>query len=338
MTVETPEFGRTTTYSVGDLTGVTYTRDFVSTEHQESLLERILSSKQAWERVSGRRLQRHGGAVLGSVLVPAPLAAWLQPWVARIQGHCRDMGVDRACGLDWQPNHVLINAYEPGQGIMPHQDGPAYAPLVAILSLGAPCVLRFYPQRRETGPPSNGTPGLSTVKCSDRAAGGLQPVSALRHSPRAPGTMPGSLGTCGLGPPATPSGTACLIRTVAPVATPPRPRPRAAATTQAAPRPAASLVLEPGSLVTFADSAFHAFLHGIDAVHVDTLDASVCNAAACGLRPGAGLPRGRERVSLTVRRVLRTRPILLDAHRPPRSSAGPPRPATRPLLPGSTQA
>jgi alkylated DNA repair protein alkB homolog 6 len=35
------------------------------------------------------------------------------------------------------PNHVLINEYKPGEGIMPHEDGSAYARVVATVSLGA---------------------------------------------------------------------------------------------------------------------------------------------------------------------------------------------------------
>ncbi|KAG8633614.1 hypothetical protein MANES_18G121700v8 [Manihot esculenta] len=45
-------------------------------------------------------------------------------------------------------NHVLINEYLPDQGIMPHQDGPAYFPVVAILSLGSPVVMDFIPHSR----------------------------------------------------------------------------------------------------------------------------------------------------------------------------------------------
>lgn len=41
-------------------------------------------------------------------------------------------------------NHVLLNRYFPGQGIMPHVDGTSYSPLVAILSLGAPLLIHFW--------------------------------------------------------------------------------------------------------------------------------------------------------------------------------------------------
>lgn len=38
-------------------------------------------------------------------------------------------------------NHCLINEYLPGQGIMPHEDGSAYHPIVATVSLGGTVVL-----------------------------------------------------------------------------------------------------------------------------------------------------------------------------------------------------
>ncbi|EER11208.1 conserved hypothetical protein [Perkinsus marinus ATCC 50983] len=41
-------------------------------------------------------------------------------------------------------NHALVNDYERGcGGIMPHTDGPAYYPVVMIISLGSATVLQF---------------------------------------------------------------------------------------------------------------------------------------------------------------------------------------------------
>ena len=45
------------------------------------------------------------------------------------------------------PNHCLINEYLPGQGIMPHEDGDAYHPVVATVSLGASIVLDVQEKR-----------------------------------------------------------------------------------------------------------------------------------------------------------------------------------------------
>ena len=35
------------------------------------------------------------------------------------------------------PNHVLLNEYQPGEGIMAHKDGPLYLNWVVIISLGS---------------------------------------------------------------------------------------------------------------------------------------------------------------------------------------------------------
>lgn len=41
------------------------------------------------------------------------------------------------------PNHVLLNEYQPGQGILPHTDGPRYEHRTATLSLGSDVVIEF---------------------------------------------------------------------------------------------------------------------------------------------------------------------------------------------------
>jgi alkylated DNA repair protein alkB family protein 6 len=41
-------------------------------------------------------------------------------------------------------NHILINKYEVGVGIMPHKDGPLYNPYVVILSIGSDSFFNFY--------------------------------------------------------------------------------------------------------------------------------------------------------------------------------------------------
>lgn len=41
------------------------------------------------------------------------------------------------------PNHVLLNEYQPGQGILPHTDGPRYEHRTATLSLGSDVVIKF---------------------------------------------------------------------------------------------------------------------------------------------------------------------------------------------------
>jgi alkylated DNA repair protein alkB family protein 6 len=65
------------------------------------------------------------------------------------------------------PNHVLMNYYPVDTGIMPHKDGSAYHPLVAIISLNDAVMLKFYSKLLN----SNDTPHAYTfaVLCQPRS-------------------------------------------------------------------------------------------------------------------------------------------------------------------------
>jgi alkylated DNA repair protein alkB homolog 6 len=117
-----------------------------------------LPTTPGWTRAAGRAVRSFGGTVLGSTLLPAPLPPWAAALFDRL---VTDAGLDWSEGEDGengegcrrhaghdarQPNHILANSYPRGAGILPHTDGPAYAPLAAILSLGddSPGVMRFF--------------------------------------------------------------------------------------------------------------------------------------------------------------------------------------------------
>ncbi|KAI9356854.1 oxidoreductase [Pilaira anomala] len=55
--------------------------------------------------------------------------------------------VNRIMENNWMPNHpnhLLINEYNAGQGIMPHIDAPAlFGPVIISLSLLSDCIMRF---------------------------------------------------------------------------------------------------------------------------------------------------------------------------------------------------
>ena len=80
-----------------------------------------------------------------------------------------------------RPDHVLLNAYEAGQGITAHQDGPAYHPLVAIVSLSSSCVMHFYAQ-----PPPSAAYSSQPASASASAFSSAlpQPVLSLLLQPR----------------------------------------------------------------------------------------------------------------------------------------------------------
>ena len=72
-------------------------------------------------------------------------------------------------------NHVLLNEYQPGQGIMPHLDGPLFYPTISTISLGSSTLLNFY---REAG---DGEDEAESLQFADRLVTSLfvQPRSLL---------------------------------------------------------------------------------------------------------------------------------------------------------------
>ncbi|KAJ0979124.1 hypothetical protein J5N97_014598 [Dioscorea zingiberensis] len=125
-------------YVVGDLPTLIYIPNFITDSEQAQLLHHIYEVPASkWKNLKNRRLQNWGGVVHEKGLLPQDLPSWLKKVTGRICQHTRLFPSEL--------NHVLINEYLPDQGIMPHQDGPAYFPVVAILSLKSPVVINFTP-------------------------------------------------------------------------------------------------------------------------------------------------------------------------------------------------
>ena len=102
-----------------------------------------------WTHLSHRRLQTWPSALTKTnTLIAAPLPAWLASPI--ICPRFEELGLFRDAPHGG-PNHILINEYRPGQGIMPHEDGPAYHPLVATVSLGSATVLDLYAKTDDDG-------------------------------------------------------------------------------------------------------------------------------------------------------------------------------------------
>jgi alkylated DNA repair protein alkB family protein 6 len=133
-------------HRVGTLDSLFLVPDYVSEDQEARLLLEVAATKAGWRAVNGRTLLSLGGAVSArGGLIPAPMPSWLAPLVRRLSGEVAVFG--------GQPNHVLLNVYAAGQGILPHEDGPVYAPGVCILSLGSPAVIRFTRKPAAEGAP-----------------------------------------------------------------------------------------------------------------------------------------------------------------------------------------
>uniref|UniRef100_A0A0E0M7S5 Alpha-ketoglutarate-dependent dioxygenase AlkB-like domain-containing protein n=1 Tax=Oryza punctata TaxID=4537 RepID=A0A0E0M7S5_ORYPU len=131
-------------YAVGPIPTLFYVPGFISDSEQSQLLHHIYQAPAPkWKSLKNRRLQNWGGVVHEKGLLPQALPSWLTKITDRI---CQWTGLFPSA-----INHVLINEYHPNQGIMPHQDGPAYFPVVAIISLASPVVIDFTPHQRLKG-------------------------------------------------------------------------------------------------------------------------------------------------------------------------------------------
>lgn len=75
-------------------------------------------------------------------LLKQPLPAFLDTHPDLIR-RIRELGAFAESKIG-EPNHVIINEYLPGQGIMPHEDGPRYHPVVCTVSLGSHAIVNYY--------------------------------------------------------------------------------------------------------------------------------------------------------------------------------------------------
>ncbi|QPC64807.1 hypothetical protein HYE67_007038 [Fusarium culmorum] len=131
-----------------------YIPNFISEEEEQMILDKISSApKPRWKQLTKRRLQTWPSDLVNNKLLEAPLPAWLQdPVISRLLSlptKDSEPGYIFSESPHHKPNHVLINEYPPGIGIMPHklstyQDGSAYWPVVCTVSLGASLCLNLH--------------------------------------------------------------------------------------------------------------------------------------------------------------------------------------------------
>ncbi|XP_072130575.1 alpha-ketoglutarate-dependent dioxygenase alkB homolog 6 isoform X2 [Mobula birostris] len=116
---------------------VYYIPNFITVAEEKYLLQQVYDSpKPKWTQLSGRRLQNWGGLPHPKGMLIEKLPDWLEKYTKRISSMQLFSGK--------VANHVLVNEYNPGEGIMPHEDGPLYFPTVTTISLGSQALLDFY--------------------------------------------------------------------------------------------------------------------------------------------------------------------------------------------------
>lgn len=130
----------------------------------EQTTRKYKSKPTGWREVKGRRSMYWGGSVLKNALIPTAMPAFMQDQFPRIINRIAETGAFHG-SKHKVPNHVLVNEYLPGQGIFPHEDGPAYFPTVTTLSLGSHTILDIFAYAtKEDGDATSETEGAKTYQ------------------------------------------------------------------------------------------------------------------------------------------------------------------------------
>lgn len=119
--------------------GLTYLENFISEELESRLVEQI--DQSPWLSDLKRRVQHYGykydykaRAVDESMFI-GPLPEWANDLGKRL--------VDQRL-FPYQPDQLIINEYEPGQGISAHVDcEPCFKDSIASITLGSGCMMDF---------------------------------------------------------------------------------------------------------------------------------------------------------------------------------------------------
>ncbi|KAI9585280.1 alpha-ketoglutarate-dependent dioxygenase alkB homolog 6 [Glossina fuscipes] len=113
-----------------------YIPNFITSEEEQIILSHIeRTPKPKWTQLLNRRLINYGGIPHVNGMLAEEIPIWLQTYVEKIN-NLNIFETQKA-------NHVLVNEYRPGQGIMPHTDGPLFFPTISTISLGSHTILEF---------------------------------------------------------------------------------------------------------------------------------------------------------------------------------------------------
>lgn len=114
-----------------------YIPDFINENEEKLLLHNILkTSTVRWTQLKNRRLINYGGVPTQKGMIAEEFPDYLSRYL-KLVNQLDIFG-------DAKANHILLNEYRAGQGIMSHFDGPLFYPTIATLSVGSHTVLEFH--------------------------------------------------------------------------------------------------------------------------------------------------------------------------------------------------
>jgi alkylated DNA repair dioxygenase AlkB len=125
------------------IAGLNYIRDYITPEQEAELVRQI--DLQPWLTDLKRRVQHYGYRYdyKARGITPDMKLGELPEWLLACAKELNRKGY-----FPKVPEQVIINEYQPGQGIAPHVDVTSFAETIASLSLGSPCIMEFTHSRR----------------------------------------------------------------------------------------------------------------------------------------------------------------------------------------------
>lgn len=187
------------------------------------MLQVYSAPKPKWTTLKERRLQNWGGTQTSKGMLKEPLPKWLQSLTLNLH--------QKGFFHQLTPNHVLVNEYLSGQGIMPHEDGPFFSPIICTITLGSHCVIKFYSHSRDTSEEDS--------KTAEEKEMNTQSADTATSSSSTPSST-------------TPSELPSFFEKLEK-------------------RRVLSLYLEPNSLVVLSQDMYTKYLHGIEPIKEDNL-------------------------------------------------------------------
>lgn len=119
--------------------GLLYIPDYITDVEEKQFIKTI--NKQDWDNSLKRRVQHYGyrydykSRNVNKDMYLGKLPKWLNDFASKIKD-------DGLCEV--VPDQVIINEYEPGQGISPHIDCEScFGPRIFSLSLGSAAIMEF---------------------------------------------------------------------------------------------------------------------------------------------------------------------------------------------------
>lgn len=127
-----------------EISGLVYQADYLTAAQEAELIRMI--DRQPWITDLKRRVQHYGYRydykarnITGDLQLD-PIPDWLSAYCMQFQAEGLFQGV---------PDQIIINEYQPGQGIASHIDCiPCFENTIASLSLGSSCVMDFAHEAR----------------------------------------------------------------------------------------------------------------------------------------------------------------------------------------------